>query len=352
MSEQEALEGEAGPRPWHGGIGSPRLHVVTGKGGTGKTTVAAALAVALAGPGRRVLLCEVEERQGISQVLDVPPLGPDEVEVTAGLDGGQVFGLSVEAGPALAEYLRLFYKLGRAGDVLQRIGAIDFATTIAPGVRDVLLGGKVYEATRRRVGTRRTPPTYERSEPFFFDAVVLDAPPTGRVGRFLNVTEHLADLARVGPIRSQAESISSLLHSPATAVHVVTLLERMPVQETLDAVAELRSTGLPVGAVVVNQVRAAEAAADLALLRRGAPDEEVLAGHLSAVGVRPGPQTVSGLLETGFEALARWDLERELREEVDTAGRPVLSLPHLPDGIGADAVFQLGWMLREQGVTP
>lgn len=65
MSEQEALEGEAGPRPWHGGSGSPRLHVVTGKGGTGKTTVAAALAVALAGPGRRVLLCEVEERQGI-----------------------------------------------------------------------------------------------------------------------------------------------------------------------------------------------------------------------------------------------------------------------------------------------
>jgi anion-transporting ArsA/GET3 family ATPase len=155
--EQDAREGAERPGPWHGGSGSPRLHVVTGKGGTGKTTVAAALAVALAGPGRRVLLCEVEERQGISQVLDIPPLGPDEVEATAGLDGGQVYALSIEAGPALAEYLRLFYKLGRAGDVLQRIGAIDFATTIAPGVRDVLLGGKVYEATRRRIRSSSTP---------------------------------------------------------------------------------------------------------------------------------------------------------------------------------------------------
>src|SRR5690606_7626284 len=146
--------------------------------------------------------------------MDVPPLGTTEEPVGVGLDGGEVVGLSVEAGASLVEYLRMFYKLGRAGDLLQRIGAIEFATTIAPGLRDVLLGGKVYEAVERRTGRRG-------AGAHTYDAVVLDAPPTGRVNRFLNVTDHLADLARVGPIRRQSDSVSDLLHSPATVVHVV-----------------------------------------------------------------------------------------------------------------------------------
>lgn len=335
---------------WHGDATTPRLHVVTGKGGTGKTTVAAALAVALAGSGQRVLLAEVEERQGISQVLDVPPLGPIEVEVATGLDGGAVFGLSVEAGPALIEYLRLFYKLGKAGDLLGKMGAIDFATTIAPGVRDVLLGGKIYEATRRSVGGKHHT-TARADDPHRYDAVVLDAPPTGRVGRFLNVTEHLADLAKIGPIRSQADSISSLLHSPITSVHLVTLLEQMPVQETADAIAELQASGLPVGAVIINQVRATEEAAALTQLHDQEPTAEVLAEHLALVDIPAGPATVTGLIDTGHEALERWDLEQELKATVEGFGRPVLSLDHLPEGIGAASVRDLAWQLRQQGVA-
>src|SRR5689334_1004791 len=221
-----------------------RLHIVTGKGGTGKTTVAAALALALANQGKRVLLVEVEGRQAISQTFDVTPLAHTEARISHAERGGEVFGLSVEAKAALLEYLQIFYKLGRAGGLLERFGAIDFATTIAPGVRDVLLTGKVYEAVRRRSGGR---PVY--------DAVVLDAPATGRITRFLDVNSEVAGLARVGPIRHQADSITTLLRSPQTAVHLVTLLEEMPVQETLDGVASLRAVGLPVGGVVVNQVR-------------------------------------------------------------------------------------------------
>lgn len=334
---------------WDGTEQAPRLHVVTGKGGTGKTTVAAALAVALARDGKRILLAEVEERQGISQVLDVPPLGSEEIEVASGVEGGEVWGLSVAAGPALVEYLRLFYRLGKAGDLLAKMGAVDFATTIAPGVRDVLLGGKVYEATRRtRSGHHSRTATSD--DPHRYDAVVLDAPPTGRVGRFLNVTEHLADLAKVGPIRSQADSISEMLHSPATAVHLVTLLEQMPVQETADAVAELAATGLPVGSIIVNQVRATDEVAPLSLLGDGQPDPEVLAAHLAEAGVRSGPATIEGLVQTGREALARWDLERELLEVVTELEHPVLTLPHLPEGIGAASVRQLAWALADQGV--
>ena len=127
--------------------------MVTGKGGTGKTTVAAALALALAGEGKTVLLVEVEDRQGISQLFDVPPLPYQERSVAVGPWGGEVMALAVEPRAALLEYLDVFYRLGRAGRALERIGAVDFATTIAPGLRDVLLTGKVYDAVRTRQGS-------------------------------------------------------------------------------------------------------------------------------------------------------------------------------------------------------
>ena len=232
-----------------------RLHVVTGKGGTGKTTVAAALAIALAAGGRRVLLVEVEGRQGIAQLFELPALPYEERVVAGAPRGGEVRALAVDAEEALLEYLELFYRLGIAGRALRKMGAVDFATTIAPGMRDVLLTGKVKEAVTRTVDGRRV-----------YDAVVLDAPPTGRVARFLNVTAETARLAKMGPIKSQSEGVAAILRSPMTAVHVVTLLEEMPVQETADAIEDLRRLRIPVGSVIVNATRRAAA-------RRGAGDE-------------------------------------------------------------------------------
>ena len=218
--------------------------MVTGKGGTGKTTVAAALALALAADGRRTLLVEVEGRQGIAQLFGTGPLPYEERRIVTVPGGGEVRALAVDPEEALLEYLDMFYKLGAAGRALRKLGAIDFATTIAPGLRDVLLTGKVKEATTRTADKRRV-----------YDAVVLDAPPTGRIGRFLNVTAETARLAKVGPIKTQSEGVAALLRSPITAVHVVTLLEEMPVQETVDAIAELTKLRIPVGRVIVNSTR-------------------------------------------------------------------------------------------------
>ncbi len=325
-----------------------RLHIVTGKGGTGKTTVAAALAVALADQGRRVLLAEVEERQGISQTFDVPPLGATEVKVAVAANSGEVFGLSVDARTALLEYLQIFYRLGRAGGVLERFGAIDFATTIAPGVRDVLLVGRIYEAARRRQDLR-----YHRHGPpeeLAYDAIVMDAPPTGRVCRFLSVGSEVAGLARVGPIRSQADSMTEMLHSPRTVVHVVTLLEEMPVQETSDVVGELRSIGMPVGAVIVNQARSGnhEGAhsippADL--------DPARLRADLVSVGLSLSNGLVDGLVRDVREHAERLALEGEQRDVLESLGLALVAVPALVDGIDTDAIYEIAELLAQQGMA-
>jgi len=217
-----------------------RLHVVTGKGGTGKTTVAAALALALAHANRKVLLIEAEGRQGIARLFDRPPLPYQERKIAIGPGeaddgrdhGGDVYALAVDPEGALLDYLEMFYNLRRTGKALTRLGVVDFATTIAPGLSDVLVTGKATEAARRR---RPGPP----GGGYLYDAVVMDAPPTGRIGRFMNVSTEVSGLAKVGPIKTHSDTVARVIRSPQTVVHFVTTLEEMPVQETLDGIAEL-----------------------------------------------------------------------------------------------------------------
>ncbi|GLY97105.1 ArsA-related P-loop ATPase [Actinoplanes sp. NBRC 103695] len=300
-----------------------RLHVVTGKGGTGKTSVAAALALGLAEGGRRVLLVEVEGRQGIAQLFGAEPLPYKELRIAQVPGGGEVRALAVDAEEALLEYLEMFYRLGAAGRALRKVGAIDFATTIAPGLRDVLLTGKVKESTTRARDGRRV-----------YDAVVLDAPPTGRIGRFLNVTAETARLAKVGPIKTQSEGVASLLRSPITSVHVVTLLEEMPVQESLDAIAELRALDISIGRIILNGVRPpllGESKVTKAELKRG----------LTAAGLAADAGTVAVLQDEAKAHLTRRGLEESLRAELAELGLPMVELPLLARGVDRDGLDAL-----------
>ncbi|WP_250286568.1 ArsA-related P-loop ATPase [Frankia sp. CiP1_Cm_nod2] len=336
MTPQETPSWDAADGPWR-----CRLHVVSGKGGTGKTTVAGALAVALATGGRRVLLTEVEGRQQIAQLFDTPPLPYAERKVASAPGGGEVFALAIDAEEALLEYLEMFYNLRRAGRALERIGAVDFATTIAPGVRDVLLTGKVKEAVNR--------PDAARPGGRAYDAVVLDAPPTGRVTRFLNVSAEVAGLARVGPVRAQADSVMAVMRSEQTAVHLVTLLEEMPVQETVDGVAELRAAGLRVGGVIVNMVRT-PLLVDEELKRAGAGrlDVEELAAGVKAAGIVPAAALVDALVAEAAQHAHRVALERAERGEIEALGRPVYELPLVADGVDVGVIYRFAELLRMQ----
>ncbi|MEV6248279.1 ArsA-related P-loop ATPase [Streptomyces sp. NPDC051742] len=316
-----------------------RLQVVSGKGGTGKTTVAAALALALATEGKRTLLVEVEGRQGIAQLFETEALPYEERKIAVAPGGGEVYALAIDAERALLDYLQMFYKLGSAGRALKKLGAIDFATTIAPGVRDVLLTGKACEAVRRR----------EKHGGHTYDHVVMDAPPTGRITRFLNVNDEVAGLARIGPIHNQAQAVMRVLKSPETAVHLVTLLEEMPVQETADGIAELREAELPVGRVVVNMVR--PHVLDEAAVRAASGDHrEAIARTLASAGVAGATTLVEPLLDQAAEHARRVELERGQRAVLDGVGVPSFELPFLGDGADIAGLYRLAKELRRQGV--
>jgi len=324
-----------------------RLHVVTGKGGTGKTTVAAALALALSYHGRKVLLLEVEGRQGIARLFDCPPLPYGERKIGIGLGedgrpGGDLYALALDPEGALLDYLEMFYGLRHAGQALTRLGLVDFATTIAPGLSDVLQTGKATEATRRRARGREV-----------YDAVVMDAPPTGRISRFLNVSVEVSGLAKVGPIRVHADSVARVIRSPQTAVHFVTTLEEMPVQETLDGLAELRALGgMQLGGIFINMVRPhGVAEAGLGAAAAGRADEAEIALGLKAAGL-PDSQALAADLAIELTDHARGvALQERERRELATVGQPRYELPAITDGIDLGGLYALAEVLRAQGAA-
>ena len=323
-----------------------RLHVVTGKGGTGKTTVAAALALALSYDGRQVLLIEAEGRQGIARLFDCPPLPYAERKVGIGIGedgrpGGDLYALAVDPEGALLDYLEMFYGLRHTGQALTRLGLVDFATTIAPGLSDVLRTGKATEATRRKAGGREV-----------YDAVVMDAPPTGRIGRFLNVSVEVSGLAKVGPVRAHADSVARVIRSPLTAVHFVTTLEEMPIQETLDGLAEMRGLGIQVGGIFINKVHPdGLAEAHLKAAAEGRTDEAEIALGLKAAGLADAQTLAAGLAIELAEHARNVALQERERRELAAAGQPRYELPAITDGIDLGGLYKLAEVLRDQGAA-
>lgn len=318
------------------------MHFVTGKGGTGKSTIAAALALTLAAGGRKVLLVEVEGRQGIAQLFDVPPLPYQELKIATAERGGEVNALAIDIEAAFLEYLDMFYNLGIAGRAMRRVGAIEFATTIAPGLRDVLLTGKIKESVVRMDRGAKNP---------VYDAVVVDAPPTGRIARFLDVTKAVSDLAKGGPVHSQAEGVVRLLHSEQTAIHLVTLLEALPVQETLEAIEELAEMQLPIGSVIVNRnIPTYLDARDLAKAAEGDIDADSVRAGLQMAGITLEDSDFAGLLTETIEHATRITARAEIAQQLDALKVPRLELPAISDGIDLGSLYELSESLAQQGV--
>jgi anion-transporting ArsA/GET3 family ATPase len=217
-----------------------RLLVVTGKGGVGKSTVAAALALVAARQGKRVLVVDVDAKGTIAQRFEAGTIGFKPREVMPGVS---LLAMDTEA--SLAEYLRLNLRIPIIGRLGPLAGMLDFVATAAPGVREILTIGKVCWEVRESIEGRAD-----------WDLVVVDAAATGHVIAQLGAADAIRDLVAVGPVRGQTEWMSELLADPAiTALNVVTTPEEMPIEETIDLVGMARrELDVPLGAVIVNRV--------------------------------------------------------------------------------------------------
>jgi anion-transporting ArsA/GET3 family ATPase len=218
-----------------------RVLVVAGKGGVGKTTVTAALAQMAANAGVSVLIVELEGKPGIATAFGGKgPLDYEEsilLPADEGAGRASVRGRRLTPDDALLEYLN-DHGLQRVSKRLMASGVIDVVSTAIPGIRDVLVLGKVKQLERQGVA----------------DLILVDAPATGHAVTFLTSASGLLDAARSGPVRTQAAEVVELLSDPTRArVLLVTLPEDMPVSETVDAAYRLEDkAGIQLGPVVVN----------------------------------------------------------------------------------------------------
>ncbi len=219
---------------------SHSLLVVTGKGGVGKSTVAAALGIAAHRRGLRTVVVEVAARDDISQALGASgAAGPPR--------DGRPEHISIDPQRAMEEYLREQLPLGALAAVLSRSRIFATLTAATPGLRELLTIGKVWElAGQQRSDGRERP----------FDLAVLDAPATGHGLAMLQAPRTFASIARVGPIAKQGRTIASFLADPQrTAVVAVSSAEEMPVTETLELRTQLREQlGLDLALNVINAV--------------------------------------------------------------------------------------------------
>jgi anion-transporting ArsA/GET3 family ATPase len=217
-----------------------RLLFFTGKGGVGKSTVAAATALLAANVGKRVLLVEVDSKGDVPAQFEHAAVGFTPKQVHPG-----VLAMAMDTEASLQEYLKLNLHvpvLGRLGPLAK---VLDFVATAAPGVKEILTVGKIAWEVRESLEGRAD-----------FDLVVVDAAATGHIVAQLGAADSIRDLVDVGPLRTQTQWVSDLLADPAiTAVNIVTTPEEMPVAETIDLVGRLqRDVNVPLGVVVVNRV--------------------------------------------------------------------------------------------------
>lgn len=301
------------------GIFDRRVIFVLGKGGVGRTTVAAALALAATRAGKRTIAVEVASQHRLARLFE--PAGDpgfDETPLHPGLTG-----LSIDPQRALEEYLALTIRVRAIAERLAESKGFGYVAAAAPGLREIVTLGKIWHLTesRSRDGERR------------YDLVVVDAPATGHGIGLLRTPGQWVEIARVGRINAEAQAVSELLEDrERTGIVLVTLPEEMPVAETIDALGRLREARLDAEQIVVNGVYPALFAGD---------EEALLAG------ARPGGEVAAAALTAALSHHARRrQQEEELARLAAGADVPRVELPFLfRPSIDLDAIGDLADLL-------
>ena len=307
------------------------LIFVTGKGGVGKTTVAAGLGMALAKAGRRTIVCEVGAQRRLPALFGHGPGGEHQVDVeeTDGLEvqlDERLWGTSIDPNRALREWLGTQLPSKALANLLSGSNLFHYFTAAAPGARELVTVTKVWELAQAKRWEKKA-----RG----YDVVVVDLPASGHGVGLLRTARTFADVARVGPIASQAGKVRDTVEDQSRAAFVaVALPGELPVTETLELEGKV-ATQLrrPVDAIVVN-----------ALLPRrwSAADLEALE---AAGGDVPMEARRAARSETARTKAQQAQLGRLRREAL----APVVTLPFLPaQALGREQVAALGDELFEK----
>ncbi len=300
-----------------------RLVVVTGKGGTGKTSVVAALALAAAERGRRVLAVETGRDENLPRLLDPAggPAGYGGRELAPGLTA-----MRIDPYEALAEYLGL--QLGVKGlvDRVLRNRAFRQLMDASPGWRELITLGKIWHA-QQQVDADGRP---------LHDLIVVDAPATGHGITFLDVPRVVVSAVRAGPLQRHASMVEAMVRDPeATLLLPVALAEELPARETTELIERLRGgLGVSVDRVVVNAVLAAPFPA-------GLPDLDERLARLPERLPLPGLPPPRVMAQCASHLRARHELHRHYVERIeDWTGLPSVCLPFLPEGVRGRAELE------------
>ncbi len=212
-----------------------QLLFVSGKGGTGKTSVAAALAELAVRQGKRTLVCEMDAKGALAAAFDVRELNFQPSEVRPGL-----WAMVMNTEDSLKEYLRLFVRIPLVGRIGPLAHTLDFVADAAPGVKEILGIGKLCHEVRER----------------HYDLVIVDAEASGHIVAQIDAPRAIRELVQVGMVRDQTEWMLAILGDAArTGLVVVTTPEEMPVTETIELVDKVQSTtDVNVAAIVANRV--------------------------------------------------------------------------------------------------
>ncbi len=217
-----------------------RLLLVTGKGGVGRSSVTAALALLGARRGKRVLVCEVNAQERVAPLLGAAPAGP---EVRPALPG--VWTVDVTPESAMRQYGLMVLKYRTIYEAVFENRVVKYFLRVVPSLSELVMLGKILHEVRAE----------ERGRPRW-DLVIVDAPATGHAVQLLRTPGALLDTVPAGPLRRDAQWMHDLLLDPAlTSVALVTLPEEMPVNEAIELDEQLRVlVGVPRGCLVVNAV--------------------------------------------------------------------------------------------------